>query len=198
MVGGVWYRQGRTAHADAADRSQTCGMASERSDLARPLLAIRSSRVGRAAGVLLVGVFLVAGCSGDSGDDQQSSQNPPSTAALERAVRESRVAFDSGDGERAYEFYTDRCKKETSRSEFERTSTGWAKLIGTPPRILSVKIDKPASDALEAAVTIVLSPVKDETEDNEASEYWVVENNEWRQDDCGSDDLSPESRQPAT
>ncbi len=131
----------------------------------------------------MVGAFLVAGCAGDSGDDEPLRE-PPSTAALERSARQFESAFNGGDGARADDLLSERCRAQTTRSVFDRFSEDWTKAIGGPPTILSVVVDRPGSDALEAEVSIIESPKEGETQNSETSADWIVEDGEWRHDTC--------------
>jgi hypothetical protein len=119
-----------------------------------------------AAAVLGIVVFVLAACS------SRTTQ----VAAVEDAVRSYSSAYLSGDGQKAYELLSARCKKVISLSEIKAAAAGAAVLYGQAQLISVV----PIVDGDRASVTYRFNQPAIDQE----NQSWVREAGGWRRDQC--------------
>jgi hypothetical protein len=125
-----------------------------------------------AAAVVLTAVplALAASCSGSS-----SATTTPG-AAVEDAVRSYSSAYLRGDGPKAYDLLSARCKKVISLSEVKAAATGAAALYGQA-QLISVT---PIVDGDRAFVTYRFTQPAIDQE----TQPWAREADGWRRDKC--------------
>jgi hypothetical protein len=118
------------------------------------------------AAVLGAVVLVLAACS------SMTTQ----VAAVEDAVRSYSSAYLSGDGQKAYDLLSARCKKVISLSEVKAAATGAAVLYGQA-QLISVA---PIVDGDRASVTYRFNQPAIDQE----NQPWVREAGGWRRDKC--------------
>lgn len=118
--------------------------------------------------VLACAVLLAACSSGSSGPGQE---------ALVEAVETYSVAYTGGDAETAYGMLSSRCRDRVGEGEFTSAVTAAGGMYGeTEPT--SVEVGQLDGGMARVSYTF------EQSELDQQSEPWVVEDGSWRVDDC--------------
>src|SRR5437763_2426062 len=98
------------------------------------------------------------------------------TPSVDEAVRSYTSAYLSGDGDKAYDLLSTRCKSVLSREQLRRAASGAAMLYGQA-RIISLTS---SVDGDHATVTYRF----DQAAIDQENQPWVLQSGAWRYDHC--------------
>lgn len=130
-------------------------------------------------------VFLVAlttfligsACSGDdSSDDAATSTEPSSAGELEAAVRAYTAGYLGGAADAAYDLLSERCHEELSKDDF-------GSLVAAATATYGGEEITGYSADVDGNVALANYQLTDSTLD-QVNERWVLEDGDWRNDDC--------------
>jgi hypothetical protein len=143
-------------------------------------------------GPLAGAAIVLCACGGGSGGASEE--------ALVEAATDGAQALLDRDWDTAYGLFSERCREQVSRDDFEEQTTfvillaeGFFEVEWDELELDEVTVTRLEGDEGEVRVRVVRADGEPLSEDEEDPEPWVFEDGEWRSDDCddfGEDGLS--------